>query len=128
MSGYIRIAHFMRLSTEMFVSNKSIFKVHATGFLQLVDRHPIVVRWILAGPGMVLLALSFTAAMPVWSPTGGVALNGIAYPMVLAPLVWIIAFVYAILSENLVQCGVVMTSVLGVSSVLAVLAIAGWFG
>jgi hypothetical protein len=89
---------------------------------------PLVTRWLLAVPGSAALALSFTSAMPVWLPSGGVPLNGIAYPMVLAPLVWITAFVYAILAENLARCVVVMASVLSVSSALALLAITGWFG
>jgi len=66
-----------------------------------VAEHPLATRWILAGPGALIAALLFMAAMPVWLPAGEAGINNIVYPVVLAPLFWAVAFIYACLEENL---------------------------
>lgn len=66
-----------------------------------VEAHPRSTRWLLAGPGAVAAALAFMCAMPVWLPAGQAGVNNIAYPLILAPLIWAVAFTYACLEENL---------------------------
>lgn len=85
-----------------------------------VAGHPVTARWLLAGPGAVLAALSFMCAMPVWLPAGAAGVNNIAFPLILAPLFWAVAFTYACLEENLPRGAAV---ILG-SSVLQAAAVA----
>ena len=77
--------------------------------LDTADAHPLVTRWILAGPGALVLATLFMAAMPVWLPAGDAGVNNIVYPLVLAPLFWALAFLYAVLEGNL-RRGVAITT------------------
>lgn len=68
-----------------------------------IRARPRLVRWLLAGPGAILVALATMAAMPLWMPAGGAGVNDIAFPILLTPLLWAIPFFYACLTENLVR-------------------------
>ncbi len=75
-----------------------------------IHANPVTTRWILAGPGAILLALSTMAAMPLWVPPGAAGVNDIALPILLTPLIWAAPFFYACLEDNLPRAALVMTS------------------
>ena len=79
---------------------------------------PVTTRWLLAGPGALLAALLFMAATPVWMPGGAAGIDNIVYPVILAPLFWVLAFTYACLEENLPRGAVVIAAVIVLQSVL----------
>ncbi|MEM9617954.1 MAG: hypothetical protein AAF936_08345 [Pseudomonadota bacterium] len=43
------------------------------------------------------------AAMPVWFPRGAAGIDHVAFPLVLFPAFWAIAFFYALLTERLAR-------------------------
>src|SRR3546814_14515428 len=80
-------------------------------------------RWILGGPAALIAAVLIMAAMPVWLPAGAGGVDNIIYPIILAPLIWAVVFMYSVLEENLprglaVAAGVIL--VLGGMVVLSV--------
>lgn len=89
----------------------------------LVTRRPLLSRWLLAGPGALVLSLLFVMAMPVWLPAGAAGVDHIVWPVVMAPLIWAMAFTYACLEENLPRLA---ASVLGIGAVCAGLSVFGF--
>ncbi|EKV31850.1 hypothetical protein C882_3602 [Caenispirillum salinarum AK4] len=83
-----------------------------------VRAHPRLTRWLLAGPGALAGSVLLMAAMPVWLPAGQAGVNHLVWPLVLAPLLWALVFLYTIVEENLVR-GVAVIG--GASAVNAVL-------
>jgi hypothetical protein len=73
------------------------------GVGRAIRARPVAARWLLAGPGALALALVTMMAMPLWLPAGRAGVDDIVYPIVLAPLIWALAFFYACLEENLVR-------------------------
>lgn len=73
-----------------------------------IDAHPLAARWLLAGPVAILAAVATMAAMPVWLPAGAAGVDHLAFPIVLAPLIWAVPFFYACLEENLPRCAAVL--------------------
>jgi hypothetical protein len=67
----------------------------------VIGARPVLTRCLLAGPGAVLLGLATMAAMPLWLPAGRAGVNGVAFPILLTPLLWAVPFFYACLEENL---------------------------
>jgi hypothetical protein len=63
--------------------------------------------------------------MPVWIPSGGAGVNGIAFPIILIPLSWALAFFYACLEENLVRAATVLTAATIVQTAVALAATGG---
>lgn len=95
---------------------------------QAIADHPSATRWLLAGPGAVAAALAFMCAMPVWLPAGAAGVNDIAYPLVLAPLFWAVAFTYACIEENLPRGVAVIAGSTVVQGIVVWLAMAGGGG
>ena len=87
-----------------------------------VEARPLTTRWVLAGPGALIVAMLFLAAMPVWLPAGEAGANNIVYPMVLAPLFWAMAFLYACLEENLGRGAVLMSGAMLLQGAIVALA------
>lgn len=73
-----------------------------------IAARPTLWRWLLAGPGALIAALLFMAAMPVWAPQGAAGVDHLIMPLILAPLFWGIAFGYACIEENLPRCAGIM--------------------
>lgn len=90
--------------------------------LAKADAHPKATRWIMAGPGALIVAVLFLAAMPVWLPAGSAGVNNIVYPLVLAPLFWTAAFLYACLEENLRRGASVMVGAVLLQGAIVALA------
>lgn len=72
------------------------------------EAHPLVARWLLAGPIALGAAVATLAAMPLWLPAGDAGIDNIALPLILLPLIWAVPFFYACLEENLVRGGAVL--------------------
>lgn len=82
--------------------------------------HPVATRWILAGPGALVAALVTMSAMPVWLPAGQAGIDHIAYPLVLAPLIWAAMFTYACIEENLSRgAAVIVGAIVGQGAMIA---------
>jgi len=90
-----------------------------------VRARPVLTRWLLAGPGALLAALATMAMMPLWLPEGRAGVTNLAFPVILAPLIWAVAFFYACLEENLVRATLVIGGAVLVQAVVAAVAIAG---
>ena len=91
----------------------------------VVAAHPVATRWLLAGPGAVLAALATMCAMPLWLPRGAAGVTNLAFPIILAPLLWAVAFFYACLEEKLVRGSLVIGGAVLAQAAVAVLVMAG---
>lgn len=80
---------------------------------------PVLTRWLLAGPGAILLAVATLAAMPVWLPAG---VNTVSIPVVAAPLVWAAAFFYACLAEDVAKAATAMLAATAIQAALLAIA------
>ena len=65
------------------------------------------IRFILAGPVAILVALTLLAGMPLWLPGGAAGIDNLAVPLVLAPLIWAGLFFHACLDRNLARVALV---------------------
>lgn len=57
-------------------------------------------RILLAGPGAIIVALTLLAGMPLWLPGGTAGIDNLAFPLVLAPLIWAALFFHACLDRS----------------------------
>ncbi|MFQ8430723.1 hypothetical protein [Amaricoccus sp. W119] len=73
-----------------------------------IGARPVLTRWLLAGPGAVLLGLVTMCAMTLWLPAGPGGVDNIAIPIVLMPLLWAVPFFYATLEPDLERATAVM--------------------
>lgn len=62
---------------------------------------------MLAGPGAIVVTLSLLAGMPLWLPGGAAGIDNLAFPLVLAPLIWAMLFFHACLDRNLARVALV---------------------
>lgn len=92
---------------------------------EAIRRHPVLTRWLLAGPGALLAALATLTAMPLWVPPGAAGVNDVAFPIVLTPLLWALPFFYAVLEENLVRGTLVLGLAILVQGAALALALVG---
>jgi hypothetical protein len=90
-----------------------------------IRSRPVLARWLLAGPGALAAAVATMAAMPLWMPAGAAGVNGLALPIILAPLLWALPFFYACLEPNLVRGVAVIAAATVVQGAAAALAISG---
>ena len=90
-----------------------------------LERRPLLTRWLLAGPGALVAACMIMAAMPVWLPAGAAGIDNIVYPIVLAPLIWTVAFLYAVLEPSLLRGVTVTTGVILAKGLIVTLAVTG---
>lgn len=64
-------------------------------------------RILLAGPGAIVVALSLLAGMPLWLPGGAAGIDNLAFPLVLAPLIWAALFFHACLDRSVTRAALV---------------------
>ncbi|HEY9569056.1 MAG TPA: hypothetical protein VIR38_13270 [Thalassobaculum sp.] len=93
-----------------------------------VERRPLLMRWILGGPAALIAAVLIMAAMPVWLPAGAGGVDNIIYPIILAPLIWAVVFMYSVLEENLPRGLAVAAGVILVMGGMVVLSVTGVIG
>lgn len=82
-------------------------------------------RWILAGPLTVILAMLVTVAMPLWLPQGSAGIDHIVFPVVLFPLTWALLFFYVVLESRIVRCTAVFAGAITVNAALVASSLAG---
>src|SRR3546814_12284447 len=85
-------------------------------------------RWILGGPAALIAAVLIMAAMPVWLPAGAGGVDNIIYPIILAPLIWAVVFMYSVLEEKLPRGLAVAAGVILVMGGMVVLSVTGVIG
>lgn len=90
-----------------------------------IEARPQMTRWLLAGPGAILATLATMMAAPVWLPPGAVGINHLAFPILLAPLIWAVPFFYACLEENLPRGVAVIVGATLAQGAVAALAMMG---
>lgn len=90
-----------------------------------VERRPRLARWLLAGPGALLGAILVMAAMPVWLPAGSAGVDNIVLPIVLAPLIWTVVFLYTVLEPSLPRGIAVILGLILLKGALVTLAVTG---
>ncbi|MBP7242576.1 hypothetical protein [Amaricoccus sp.] len=86
---------------------------------------PALSRWLLAGPVALAAALATMMAMPSWLPAGRAGVDHLAFPIVLAPLIWAVPFFYACLEENLPRCAATLVGATLVQAIVVAAAIMG---
>ncbi|PZQ60547.1 MAG: hypothetical protein DI544_08090 [Sphingomonas taxi] len=64
-------------------------------------------RILLAGPGAILVTLALLAGMPLWLPGGAAGIDNLAFPLVLAPLIWALLFFHACLDRKLSRVAII---------------------
>lgn len=84
-------------------------------------RRLTVLRWILAGPVALAVAVAVMAAMPLWFPEGAAGIDHLVLPLILFPAIWAVAFFFACLSESLGRASVLLLGTLAIN-----VAAAGW--
>ena len=89
-----------------------------------VAARPVTTRWLLAGPGALLAAVATMSVMPLWLPRGAAGVTHLAFPIILAPLIWAVAFFYACLEENLVRASLVIAAAVLGQAAIALLVMA----
>lgn len=82
-----------------------------SGAVRWIEARPVLVRWLLAGPGAIAAGLATMAAMPLWMPAGSAGVNDVALPIILTPLLWAVPFFYAVLARSLVRATAVLSAV-----------------
>lgn len=92
---------------------------------RMIERRPLLARWLLAGPGALLAAVATMMAMPVWLPAGAAGVNNLAFPILLAPALWAVPFFYAVLDENLPRVAAVLAGATILQGGVAVRAMLG---
>ncbi len=89
-----------------------------------IQDRPVLTRWLLAGPGAVIVGLVTMCAMTLWLPAGAGGVNNIAIPIILTPLLWAIPFFYATLEPNLERASAVFLAATVVQGLMLVVSLA----
>src|SRR3546814_8728205 len=71
------------------------------------SRSRLWMRFVMAGPVAILVALTLLAGMPLWLPGGAAGIDNLAVPLVLAPLIWAGLFFHACLDRSLARVALV---------------------
>ncbi len=69
-------------------------------------------RILLAGPGAIVVTLALLAGMPLWLPGGAAGIDNLAFPLVLAPLIWALLFFHACLDRSIARVATVAAMLL----------------
>ncbi|MEM9139527.1 MAG: hypothetical protein AAGB15_06815 [Pseudomonadota bacterium] len=80
-----------------------------SGIGRRISARPLLVRWILAGPVALILAILAMASMPFWFPGGAAGIDHIVFPIVLFPLIWTATVVYPCIDDNVPRAVLTMT-------------------
>lgn len=83
-----------------------------------IRARPSLTRWLLAGPGAVLLGVATVMAAPLWWPEGAAGVDHLVWPLVLAPLAWAIACFYPLLDADPARATAVMSGLTVIQSLL----------
>lgn len=75
--------------------------------VQSAPRYALLWRFLLAGPGAIVVTLTLLAGMPLWLPSGAAGIDNLAVPLVLAPLIWAMLFFHACLDRNLARVALI---------------------
>ena len=75
--------------------------------VQSAPRYALLWRFLLAGPGAIVVTLTLLAGMPLWLPSGAAGIDNLAVPLVLAPLIWALLFFHACLDRNLARVALI---------------------
>ena len=92
----------------------------------MLKRRAAALRWLLAGPAALAVAVAVMAAMPLWFPEGIAGIDHLVLPLILFPALWAAAFFYACLAENLGRASVILVGALLVNAAAAAWAV--WAG
>ncbi|WP_206613530.1 hypothetical protein [Parahaliea mediterranea] len=71
-------------------------------------RGPLIARWIVAGPLVLIASILVMAGMTVWFPEGAAGINHLAFPLLLFPAIWALLFFYALLDARPWRAGAVI--------------------
>ncbi|MBB5687676.1 hypothetical protein [Sphingobium boeckii] len=71
------------------------------------SRRRLWMRFVLAGPVAIIVALTLLAGMPLWLPGGAAGIDNLAVPLALAPLIWAGLFFHACLDRSLARIALV---------------------
>lgn len=71
-----------------------------------------LMRVLLAGPGAIVVTLALLAGMPLWLPGGAAGIDNLAFPLVLAPLIWALLFFHACLDRSIARVAFVAAALL----------------
>lgn len=58
------------------------------------------------------MTLALLAGMPLWLPGGQAGIDNLAFPLVLAPLIWALLFFHACLDRNLARVALIAAALL----------------
>lgn len=100
------------------IAKRPTWRESLRGAGAVLSSRPVTVRWILAGPIALILAILSMAAMPLWLPVGAAGVNHIAMPIVLFPAIWTAAVMYPVLDDNLVRATAIMMGIIVVLGLL----------
>lgn len=67
----------------------------------LTARQHLILRWVLAGPVTVIVAVLALMGMPVYLPRGAGNVDHLVIPLVLFPIIWAALFFHAVLDHKL---------------------------
>ncbi len=79
-------------------------------FSNWAARREAAFRWVLAGPGALLAGLLLMASLPLLLPKGAGGLDHLVFPLILAPLLWAVAFFYALLERDMARGALVFAA------------------
>ena len=78
----------------------------------------LIVRWILAGPAAILVAVLFMAATPFWFPEGASGVDHIVIGLLLFPAYWALAFFYALMEDNVWRATLVLVAAAAINAAM----------
>ncbi|MEM8785680.1 MAG: hypothetical protein AAGF19_07480 [Pseudomonadota bacterium] len=84
-----------------------------TGLSDWLNRRPTTVRWVLAGPVVLIVSRSSMAAIPFWCPKGAAGVDHLVFPVILFPIIWSAFFFYAVMSDRLLTTSAVLVGAIG---------------
>ncbi|MEM1079342.1 MAG: hypothetical protein AAGI09_12510 [Pseudomonadota bacterium] len=77
-----------------------------------LDAHPVLARWVLAGPVAFFMAVLAMAALPLILPEGAGGVDHLVLPVVIFPLIWAAAMLYPVMASLLGPTAFVMLGIL----------------
>lgn len=84
----------------------------------MAAKKTLIVRWVLAGPVTLVVAIMVMAGGPLWFPTGSAGIDNLTFPLLLFPLFWAVPFFYVLLEENMLRASIVLGSIVSLHVLL----------
>ena len=88
-------------------------------------RRASMILWGLAGPGVLLAALSIMAAMPLWWPRGAGGIDQLIIPLLVFPAIWAVLFFYVVLTRHVGWAAAVLAGLITLNGGVVVLRVVG---